>query len=163
MHQSKSCTVCDYTEQRAGERSPVIVESPNDRPSPSTSSLSELVIINTVFLKYVNYSVLTGGRRLSSSCGFGKRGTIVKHDQRLTCLLGTRCLKRLLLCLRRRQIMWHENEIIKTTAATNTKNEVRNTLLLISIKEMVELLGNTFTFSQKLRLKKIESTLIFVF
>ena len=44
---------------------------------------------------------------------------------------GHQMSKRLLLCLRRRQIMWRESKITKSTAATNIQNEVRNTLLPI--------------------------------
>lgn len=49
MHQSKSCTVCDATEQRAGERSPAIVQLPNDHLSPSASSLSVVVGIQRYY------------------------------------------------------------------------------------------------------------------
>lgn len=74
MHQISSCTVSDNTEQRAGERSPVIVQLPNNHLSPSASSPSVVVSIQGYYkhLKHVNELAFTGGRKLSSNCGFEK-------------------------------------------------------------------------------------------
>lgn len=88
------------------------------QPALCLWSLTSSHVTNAAFLKHYYLSASTGGGEgWAAVVVLGERLTIVEHDQQLWCLLGTVSLKGYYFVLKRRQIMWCEIKITKSTAA----------------------------------------------